>query len=284
MTVLDQTTNVAPDPLDALISRLRWEVTGFERRSIGEAERLGFDGHQATFHYISTGSLSIETRGTSMPVTEGDFALLPRGGSHSLTATGVSEVYSGTMALEHSTGSALDRHLPELMLACGFLLREPLVAGLLEGMRAEQDAARPGSASVVTSLANVVATAAIRSWIEKDRGEGANEWLVSLRDPYIARALEAIHADPASPWTVASLARVASSSRSIFSERFRETVGEPPARYVSRVRMERAMGMLERGLSVTQTASNLGYTSDIAFSRAFRRFAGAAPSSWRRGR
>ncbi|MCS5718105.1 AraC family transcriptional regulator [Herbiconiux sp. CPCC 205763] len=271
------------DPLSDLIARLRWTVTGFETSRLASGSRTSFAGDTVTFHHVAAGSVRIDRRGESATVRAGDFLLLPRGGTHTLTVTDDAEVSSGTMLLDSSAAPAIGLCLPELLVACGFVLREPLVASLLAGMRAEQSRARPGSASVVTALANVVAASAIRTWIESGCGSNTSNWLISLRDPQIALALEAIHSDPSSPWTVASLARVAQSSRSIFSERFHATVGDPPLKYLARVRMARAMELLGReGLSVSQTAAMLGYGSDVAFSRAFRRFAGASPSEWRR--
>ena len=102
------------------------------------------------------------------------------------------------------------------------------------------------------------------------------------RDPHLGRAIEAIHDDPARPGPVESLARLARASRSQFAEQFRVAVGDTPARYLTRVRMERAERMLRAGAAVTDIAYQLGYESDAGFSRAFRRHAGVSPSLWRR--
>lgn len=149
-------------------------------------------------------------------------------------------------------------------------------------MSREAGTDRPGSSSVVSRLANVVATAAIRTWIESGCGD-ADLLTVAVRDSDVARAVAAIHRDPGEPWTVESLARVALASRSMFAERFREATGESPVRYLARVRMEHAKRMLqEPTASVANIATSLGYGSDAAFSRAFRRFEGVAPTAWRR--
>jgi AraC-like DNA-binding protein len=281
MTLSDTVTS-AGDPLNELIGRMHWTVTSFDRVVLASGERRRFEGSDPTFHYIQHGTATIVVGPDEHTVTTSDFVLLPRGGAHELRATDDVRLFSGEMPLESAVGSPMDRHLPGLLVACGLSVREPIVASLLLAMEVEHAAGRVGAASLVSRLANVVATAAIRTWVEKGCGEGTNDWLVSLRDPNISLALEAIHGDPGSPWTVASLARVARSSRSIFSERFHATVGDPPLRYLSRVRMERAMQLMSRdGLSVAQTAATLGYGSDVAFSRAFRRFVGESPSAWR---
>ncbi|MFF1573480.1 helix-turn-helix domain-containing protein [Leifsonia sp. NPDC058292] len=123
--------------------------------------------------------------------------------------------------------------------------------------------------------------AAVRSWAENS---GALEtWLIGQRDPHIARAIEAMRSAPGDAWTIESLAQVARSSRSVFAERFRELVGESPSRYLTALRMEQAERLLgDERLSIAEAAHRLGYGSDAAFSRAFRRHAGESPASWRR--
>jgi AraC-like DNA-binding protein len=139
---------------------------------------------------------------------------------------------------------------------------------------------RPGAVPVLAQLANVVTTAAIRSWVESGCESAAVlEGLLHAAD--VSRALRAIHEEPGAPWTVDALARLALASRSSFAERFRTVVGTTPVRYLARVRMEEAKRLLSGGTGVTDTAVRLGYSSDAAFSRAFRRHTGAAPSQWR---
>ena len=137
-------------------------------------------------------------------------------------------------------------------------------------MYREASSARAGSGSVIERLADVVASAAVRIWLERGCGD-ARQWLAAARDPHLGRALDAIHGDPGSPWTVESLARLAQASRSQFAEQFKDAIGDTPARYLTRVRMERAERMLRAGASVTDIAFQLGYESDAGFSRAFRR-------------
>src|SRR6185503_17634803 len=114
----------------------------------------------------------------------------------------------------------------------------------------------------------------------ESRTDDTDGWLAAMRDERIGRALAAIHHRPGEPWSVESLAAVAGASRSIFSERFAKLVGMPPARYVARWRMHVASGWLENErASVGEVASRLGYESEAAFSRAFKRFVGGPPSA-----
>ena len=272
------------DPLGDLLGRLRWSVTSTAEATPGLGDRIRFAGDEVTFHQIVAGSARIQRVGEAAIVSAGDFVLLPRGGPHTVTALEPLELFSGTLRAEPGP-TALTGRLPDVLVACRFVVREPLVGALLAGMREERRAGlagRAGSGPVVTALGNAVAAAALRSWIENGGGDGSS-WRVMLRDENIARAVDAIHADPGVRWTVAGLARVARSSRSSFAEQFKAAVGAPPLTYLARVRMERAMELLGRdGASVGQTAAALGYCSDVGFSRAFRRFTGSSPSAWRR--
>ncbi|HEX6569629.1 MAG TPA: helix-turn-helix transcriptional regulator, partial [Acidimicrobiales bacterium] len=105
----------------------------------------------------------------------------------------------------------------------------------------------------------------------------------ALQDPRIGLALSLIHRDPALPWSVASLARETAMSRSAFAARFTELVGEPVMKYVTRWRMQVALDWLQHeDLAVVELASRLGYDSEAAFSRAFKRTVGISPGAARR--
>ena len=107
-------------------------------------------------------------------------------------------------------------------------------------------------------------------------------WLAGLRDPVVGQALGALHGAPAEPWTVERLARVAGASRSVFAERFTEMVGQPPMLYLALWRMQLAARLLAEGRSVTAVADAVGYESEEAFSRAFKKVVGLAPAAWRK--
>jgi AraC-like DNA-binding protein len=106
-------------------------------------------------------------------------------------------------------------------------------------------------------------------------------WLAGLRDPQIGRALACLHARPAFGWTIAALAREAGLSRSALAERFTHLVGQPPMLYLANWRMQVATGSLVRGDKVGSVAFEVGYDSEAAFSRAFKRLVGRSPSTWR---
>ena len=109
-----------------------------------------------------------------------------------------------------------------------------------------------------------------------------NSWLGGLRDPYVGRALTALHESPARDWTLEALAQQAALSRSAFAERFAQFVGHPPMQYLTNWRMQLATNYLRSGTeSVAAVANRVGYDSEAAFSRAFKKAVGTPPSEWR---
>ena len=140
---------------------------------------------------------------------------------------------------------------------------------------------RPGGEAVITRLADILVIQAIRSWIETDPA-AQKGWLGALQDPQIGQAIALVHGDPARDWTVASLADELAMSRSAFSARFTELVDEPAMQYVTRWRMHVARDELQQGSGVAQVAGRLGYGSEAAFARAFKRVTGESPGAVRR--
>ena len=141
---------------------------------------------------------------------------------------------------------------------------------------------RPGGETIIMRLCDILVIQAIRAWIA-DVPEARDGWLGALQDEQIGGAIAQIHRNPEHGWTVASLAERAAMSRSAFSARFTELVGDAPMRYVTRWRMYVARTLLRGGdLSTMDVALRLGYQSEAAFSRAFKRTLGVSPGAARR--
>ncbi|WP_232665994.1 AraC family transcriptional regulator [Pseudonocardia sp. TRM90224] len=156
------------------------------------------------------------------------------------------------------------------------------VPATLSLMAAEAKELRPGGEAVITRLADILVIQAIRTWIRADAGANRG-WLGALRDEYIGRAISLVHRDPARPWTLAALAQEVAMSRSAFAARFSALVGEPPMHYVTRWRMYLALDVLEgSGATVNELAGRLGYRSEAAFARAFKRVIGVSPGAVKR--
>jgi AraC-like DNA-binding protein len=145
----------------------------------------------------------------------------------------------------------------------------------------ESGSARAGSENVLARLSELMFVEAVRRYIEA-LPAAETGWLAGLRDPVVGQALAALHAGPTEPWTVERLARLVGSSRSIFAERFTELVGHPPMQYLALWRMQLASRLLVDGGQVASIAGAVGYESEAAFSRAFKKLVGRSPATWRR--
>jgi AraC-like DNA-binding protein len=158
------------------------------------------------------------------------------------------------------------------------------VTGLLDAAVDASGYGDAGREAMLAKLAELMFVEALRSHLEQ-LPSGTRNWVAGLRDPQVGAALRLMHGRPAAPWTLDRLAREVAMSRSSFAERFTAYVGSPPMQYLARWRLQLAARMLTvDALSVGQAASAVGYRSEAAFNRAFKREVGEAPGVWRRGR
>lgn len=265
------------------------------------------------FHVVTAGECWLETDGVDPCLLRpGDFALVPQCEGHSLASSVgaataglfdlprelVSERYEilrhggggtattlicGAVRFDDPAAHHLVRVLPPLINVNVWSSPEmEWVQSTLRFMAAEARELRAGGETVITRLADILVIQAIRSWIARDPAAQSG-WLGALRDRQIGRAITLLHRDPARSWTLASLAAIAGMSRSAFAARFTQLVGEPAMHYAARLQMQTAQGWLsENGEPVATVANKLGYESEAAFSRAFKRVTGASPGSVRR--
>ena len=144
----------------------------------------------------------------------------------------------------------------------------------------ESGSARAGRDNILARMSELMFVEAIRRYIEMLPASQTG-WLAGLKDPVVGQALAALHGAPAEAWTVESLARAVGASRSVLADRFTDLVGEPPMQYLALWRMQLASRRLLEGEQVTQVAAAVGYESEAAFSRAFKRLVGESPAKWR---
>lgn len=265
-----------------------------------------------TFHVVAAGRCWLEVPGAERRRLEpGDLALVPHGEGHRLSSgpgiavrriddlphERVSDRYRilrhggggapthlvcGSVRLDHPAGQRLVGALPKIIhVRASTSARMEWLESTLRFMAAEARELRPGGETVITRLADILVIQAIRAWLENDPAARTG-WLGALQDPQIGRAIALVHEVPDRDWTLALLARAAGMSRSSFAARFAELVGEPAMRYVARWRMHVAVGWLREDASVGELAGRLGYRSEAAFSRAFKRFVGEPPGAVRR--
>ena len=159
-----------------------------------------------------------------------------------------------------------------------------IVGGFAGQLTEESRLARAGSDSILTRLAEVMFIEVLRRYVD-ELPPGQTGWFAGLRDEVVGRVLTLIHGQPGHPWTLPELAREASSSRTNLAQRFASFVGEPPMQYLARWRMQVAATLLsESGAKVAAVGAEVGYDSEAAFSRAFKKAVGFAPGAWRQAR
>jgi AraC-like DNA-binding protein len=149
--------------------------------------------------------------------------------------------------------------------------------------RAESSSRRAGAESVLAKLSELMFIETLRRHIASMPAEQSG-WLAGLRDPYVGKALALMHAAPARNWTIEELAREVALSRSVLAERFADLVGMPPMHYLAQWRMQVAAGLLASNSNIATVAAEIGYGSEAAFSRAFKKVVGVPPSAWRQRR
>ena len=157
------------------------------------------------------------------------------------------------------------------------------VAPMLHHAANESNARRAGSAAVLERVSEMVFVDAARRYLES-LPDDASGWLAALRDRYVGKAIQLMHERPADPWTIDELGRQVGLSRSALHERFVQLVGQPPMQYLTNWRMQCGARLLREGRETVATiALEVGYESEAAFARAFKRLVGQPPAAWRRG-
>ena len=160
----------------------------------------------------------------------------------------------------------------------------PWLQTIVEFVRVEASVNRLEAETVITRLSELLFIQAVRAYI-RATGDKNSGWLSALKDPQIGQALAMIQHQPHEAWTVGSLANRVNLSRSAFSAKFRQLVGEPPMQYVTRVRLTKAAAALRTyPATLVEVATSVGYESEVAFSKAFKRYFGLAPGAYRQGR
>jgi AraC-like DNA-binding protein len=275
--------------------------------------------HAIEYHVVTRGScwISIVDRGAFEPVRleEGDIAVMPHGDPHALSSAAgmraepIEDIFrrpedDNALPFMLRTGSEGES---ETHLICGFFSCDirpfnPLLDSLPHFMRlsrgqangpdglldqfirfatAESGNKRAGSQSILNKLSELMFVEVIRMHMDRLATDNAG-WLAGLRDPLVGRALALLHERPAHAWTLEELASRAGASRSALADRFTHLVGHPPIQYLTRWRMQIAARRLaDHSAKVAAVAQDVGYESEAAFSRAFKKIVGRSPSEWR---
>ena len=306
---------ISVDPLGEALHFLRMSGVFYTRSEFTEPWGLAMPAMPdcLMFHVVTTGRCWLEDEEAGHYLLEpGVFALVPHGEGHRISsAPGVTPANLFDLPIEHVSeryeilrhgGGGAPAHMvcgavrfdhPAAQQLIGLLPRRIIIESwsspqmnwirsTLRLMADEARQPRPGGEAIVTRLADILVIQAIRSWMAEDPAAQTG-WLGALQDEQIGRALLLIHRDPARRWTVASLAAEVAMSRSAFAARFAELVGEAPMQYVTKWRMHMALTWLKEEESpIADLAYRLGYQSEAAFNRAFKRVIGVSPGAVRR--
>lgn len=194
-------------------------------------------------------------------------------------------VVSGRFSFEASARQHWWPLLPEVIAVRDRAHTLPWLESTLRFIASESDLDRPGTQTLVMRLTDLLVFQVIREYLAAaaPQDTGSPSWLAALNEPQIGSALALLHESPQQPWTVARLARKVGMSRSAFAARFVRLVGEPPLHYLTRLRMQKAAALLRDGWDATAgVAEQVGYVSDTAFCKAFKRAFGQSPGAYRR--
>lgn len=190
-------------------------------------------------------------------------------------------IVCGSLSFDRASLKPISQLLPSFILIKTDEAHTLALYSTMQALASEMAEQAPGSEVVATRLAEVLFIQALRAHIASGEGWRNKGWLRAIFDPQIGTALRAIHDSVNTPWTVESLAAAAAMSRSAFAARFKELLGQTPLEYVTEWRMQKAMQLLhERDKKLIDIARSVGYKSDAAFSKVFKRVVGASPGEY----
>ncbi len=206
-------------------------------------------------------------------------ARLDRGGRDRAT------VVCGFLGLDARPFNPLLAAMPRVLHVAGAKLGpDSWVASFFRAAAEESNQRRPGGEAVLERMSEMLFVEVLRRYVDSLPPEQTG-WLAGMRDPSVGRVLALLHEKPGMPWTLERLADKAAMSRSTLHERFVHFMGQPPMQYLTQWRMQVAAGLLrDTKAKLIEVALGVGYESEAAFSRAFKRAVGVAPGAWRVGR
>ena len=296
---------------------LGMRLRGIQYRRIHTGASFGFAFRAkpgcAYFHFLATGTANLLTEdGVLQPLSAGNAVFLPHGNAHQIISSpdapvqdidhynvvSLSETvcavtassssaphaifFSGCMEFDLGGLQGLVPLMPELMMIDATSQRYLELMPILTAMEHEACTGRVGDAGILARLADVVMAVIVRGWVECGCSN-SSAFVTALREPKLSRAILALHRQPGRNWTVAELAAESGLSRSVFAKRFQETIGIAPLHYAGELRMRIAHTWLSYDrMPIERVAERLGYTSQAAFSRAYKRITGTPPGYNRR--
>jgi len=271
---------MSSDPLSPVLAhfnvRARIFYTGqlCGHATFDQSHDMGF------LHLLRSGKVTLrDATGYTTRLTEPTLVFYSRPLTHWMdTAPTGADLACASVDFEHKSFNPIALTLPE-RFECALSELEEL-RPLVESLFGEAFAERPGRQEVLNRLFELVLIHLLRAMIA--RGGADSTLLRGLAHPQLSKAITALHADPARPWSLEEMATLATMSRSSFASRFREELGQTPGEYLTRWRISTAQALLRRGTPLKLVGESVGYASQAGFLRAFKDSVGASPTEWLR--
>ncbi|KGK81868.1 AraC family transcriptional regulator [Stutzerimonas degradans] len=268
------------DRLAALMTHFPMRAQVFNTGPLCGINTLQSDGVHGQLHLVRRGEVEVRYGRETLHVTQPSLLLFPRPLTHRfITAPGCEvDMVCANLAFEGGSANPIASALPDLVCLPLEAVwgAEPVLSLLFE----EAFEQRCGRVALVERLLEVVMIQVLRQLMES--GEVNGGLLSGLAHPRLRNALVAMHETPAKEWTLEELAGVAGMSRSVFATTFRETVGVTPGQYLQGWRVRLTQKALRRGRPLKMIATEVGYGSEAALSRAFRAQTGLSPREWKK--
>lgn len=276
---LDASVDALSDVLDLI--HLRGEALTTVRTA--SAADVRHQASERVAHMVEQGPVEVTAdTGEVVQLDSGDMVLLATGVTHRLRSPGGAAWLSGRFFVEENAAGPLLAVLPPVIVIRGSDLELPWLPLASQLMGLELGDPSAGSRVMVSRLLDLVFIRALRTWAAGNVVGDHPGWLTGALDRPLGPALRAIHRNPELPWPVDELAELSSMSRAAFAARFTQLVGDPPGRYLARLRLSRAADLLAGSTEpVGAIGKSVGYASEAAFSRAFAREFGSSPRDWR---
>lgn len=276
------------DALSPLLRMLRPERARFFDARLGEPVRCAALPGRLTYYHVVEGRCTLALDGREpLALSAGDIALVPHGDAHRVRAEGggAPRLVFGELDCDRALGGQVLAMMPRTVAVDpADDERVASLQALVASALAQASAQQAGAQWALAKASEMLLVEALRLQLAR-LPLPAEDWLAGLGDRIVGRCLAVMHERPADKWTLERLAREASTSRSVLAQRFSRLVGQPPMGYLARWRMALAADLLcDSSLGLMRIAEEVGYETDTALIRAFRREFGVPPVAWRRAR
>jgi AraC family transcriptional regulator, alkane utilization regulator len=314
---MEPLTHFQEDVLADVIGSIHLQSTLYCRAKMGAPWGFRVSRREvASFHLVTAGTCWLTVEGIDKPVllTEGDLVILPHGHTHIMTdhpetpVTRLEDLVAMQPKEKDGIFSSEGRGAVTTLVCGGLQLEDhktnplfsilpayihirsqngqaiPWLQAIVELVKSEARTNRMEAETVIARLSEILFIKAVRAYISTV-DDGNAGWLGALKDPQIGQALALVQHQPGESWIVESLASQVGLSRSAFSAKFKQLVGESPMQYITRVRLTKAAALLRtHQATLVEVALSVGYDSEVAFSKAFKRYFGIAPGAYRQGK